>query len=141
MRLLEARPVGAETVLLVDQCGDHVVPLQRGWRQRPAGYLCLQGVTGREPGLIGFGLPTLSEVFRCERPVLGRASRQGSRVVGPHPHGRAWVLGAGARQVLFDGHRPLGERPEPSVLEPFDLPASVAVRSPCHPEPLGESAP
>jgi hypothetical protein len=65
---------------------------------------------------------------------------QRCRLVPFHPRDRVRVFGAGAGEVLLDGHRPLGERPQPAGVEPGHLPAAVAVRAPLHPEPLREPA-
>ncbi len=138
----EAGSVGAEPVLRVDERLDDVGPFQPGAElgDGPVAHRRFERVADRHPEFVGFALPPLPEHFGGERPVLAGPGGQRRGLVGPHPHDRVRVLRAGAGQVLVDRYGPLRERPQPSPVESFDLPASVAVRPPLHAELLGEAA-
>jgi hypothetical protein len=134
--------VATQAVLGVDEDLDDAVPLQRQLRLgcRPAAGLGFEGVADWHADLVGFALPAVPQHLGRVRPVLVRAGGERGVVVSPHPLLRGGVLRAGAGQVLLDGLRPLGERPQPSGVEAHDLPASVAVRPPLDTEPGGEPA-
>ena len=142
MGLAEAGPAGTEPCFGFDEGVDDVVPFQPAaarWRGAAAD-LGFEGMAGRYPDGVRFGLPPMAEHLGGQGPVLAGPGGEGGRVVGPHPLFRGGMLGAGAGEVLLDGLRPLRERPQPSPVEPDHLPASVAVRPPLHRQPLGEAA-
>ena len=133
---------GAEPFFGFDEGVDDVVPFQPGPQQGdgPPADPGFEGVAGCHPDAVGFGLPALPEHFGGQGAVLAGPGGQGRRVVDPHPLFRGGVIGAGAGEVFLDGLGALGERPQPSRVEPDHLPASVAVRPPLHPQPFSEAA-
>ena len=99
-----------------------------------------EGVAGGQIDAGGFGPPAVVEAAGGEGAVLAGSGGDAGRLVGEHAGFAVGGQPAGGGEVGFDGHGPLGERPQLLIGEAGHLPAAVAVRTPGHAELVAEAA-